>query len=287
MSASRGYRPNPGPLQCAKLTGSRCRNAGSDDQLFDEMEMLASWRQIEAVDYHQEVNISGGLRFTPYHAGHVLGACMFYIEMAGLKILYTGDYSREEDRHLVQAEVPPVKPDVLICESTYGTQSLGPRLEKEARFTSMVHQVIKRGGRVLLPVFVLGRAQELLLLLDEYWAKNPDLQSVPIYYASSLAQKCIRIYQTYIHTMNQNIRQRFNRRDNPFHFKYISNLKGLDKFEDRGPCVMMASPGFIQSGVSRELLERWAPDKKNAVIVTGYSVEGTMARVSEDQSSLD
>lgn len=163
--------------------------------LFDEAEMLASWRQIEAVDYHQEVVLGGGLRFTPYHAGHVLGACMFMIDMAGLRVLYTGDYSREEDRHLVQAEVPPMRPDVLICESTYGTQSLEPRLDKEMRFTSLIHSIIRRGGRVLLPVFVLGRAQELLLLLDEYWEAHPELHSVPIYYASSLARKCMSIYQ--------------------------------------------------------------------------------------------
>ena len=256
----------------------RISNAGSDRMLFDEAEMLASWRQIEAVDYHQEVVLGGGLRFTPYHAGHVLGACMFMIDMAGLRVLYTGDYSREEDRHLVQAEVPPVRPDVLICESTYGTQSLEPRLDKEMRFTSLIHSIIRRGGRVLLPVFVLGRAQELLLLLDEYWEAHPELHSVPIYYASSLARKCMSIYQTYIHTMNQHIRARFHRRDNPFVFKHVSNLRSLDKFDDKGPCVMMASPGFMQSGISRELLERWAPDKRNGVIVSGYSVEGTMAR---------
>lgn len=256
----------------------RISNAGNDDNLFDENEMLASWRQIEAVDFHQDVSIAGGLRFTSYHAGHVLGACMFLIEIAGLRILYTGDFSREEDRHLVQAEIPPVRPDVLICESTYGTQTHEPRLDKEHRFTSQIHHIIKRGGCVLLPVFVLGRAQELLLLLDEYWAAHPDLHSVPIYYASALAKKCISVYQTYIHTMNDHIRTRFNRRDNPFVFKHISNLRSLEKFEDRGPCVMMASPGFMQSGVSRELLERWAPDKRNGLIVSGYSVEGTMAR---------
>ena len=256
----------------------RISNAGNDDNLFDENEMLTSWRQIEAVDFHQDVSIAGGLRFTSYHAGHVLGACMFLIEIAGLRILYTGDFSREEDRHLVQAEIPPVKPDVLICESTYGTQTHEPRLDKEHRFTSQIHHIIKRGGRVLLPVFVLGRAQELLLLLDEYWAAHPELHSVPIYYASALAKKCISVYQTYIHTMNDHIRTRFNRRDNPFVFKHISNLRSLEKFEDRGPCVMMASPGFMQSGVSRELLERWAPDKRNGLIVSGYSVEGTMAR---------
>lgn len=261
----------------------RISNAGSDDQLYDEHEMISSWRQIEAVDYHQEVNVTGGIRFTPYHAGHVLGACMFFIEMGGLKILYTGDYSREEDRHLVQGEVPPVKPDVLICESTYGTRSHGPRLEKEQQFTNLIHKVLLRGGRVLLPVFVLGRAQELLLLLDEYWAKHPELQTIPIYYASALAQKCIRVYQRYVNAMNDNIRNRVKRRDNPFVFKHISNLKNLERFEDRGPCVMMASPGMIQNGVSRELLERWAPDRKNAIIITGYSVEGTLARSIMDE----
>jgi len=60
---------------------------------------------------------------------------MFMIEIAGLKILYTGDYSREEDRHLVMAEVPPVKPDVMICESTFGVHTWPDRKEREEAFT--------------------------------------------------------------------------------------------------------------------------------------------------------
>ncbi len=61
--------------------------------------------QIEAIDYHTTHTISS-IRITPYPAGHVLGAAMFLIEIAGLKIFFTGDYSREDDRHLVSAEVP-------------------------------------------------------------------------------------------------------------------------------------------------------------------------------------
>lgn len=80
------------------------------------------------------------------------------IEIAGVRILYTGDYSREEDRHLQQAVPPPnVIPEVLICESTYGVQSHEPRFDRETRFTKMVSTVVKRGGRCLLPVFALGR----------------------------------------------------------------------------------------------------------------------------------
>jgi cleavage and polyadenylation specificity factor subunit 3 len=109
----------------------------SDDggRLYDEADVQASWQSAIAVDYHQDIVISGGLRFTPYHAGHVLGASMFMIEIAGLKILYTGDYSREEDRHLVMAEVPPVKPDVMICESTFGVHTWPDRKEREEAFT--------------------------------------------------------------------------------------------------------------------------------------------------------
>ena len=173
----------------------------SDDQLYDEQDLQASYERIEVVDYHQEVEVEG-IKFTPFNAGisyyqsliitgHVLGAAMFLIEIAGVRILYTGDYSREEDRHLMAAEKPPnVVPEVLICESTYGVQSHEPRADRETRFTSMVQEVVTRGGRCLLPVFALGRAQELLLILDEYWQAHPELHNIPIYYASSV---CVAI----------------------------------------------------------------------------------------------
>ncbi|KAI0743756.1 beta-lactamase-like protein [Daedaleopsis nitida] len=257
-------------------------SSSSSDTLFTPLEMSMSLASIIPVSAHQVITPCPGVTFTPYHAGHVLGACMFLIDIAGLRILYTGDYSREEDRHLVKAEVPPIHPDVLIVESTYGVQSHEPRDDKEARFTSLVHSIIRRGGHVLLPTFALGRAQELLLILDEYWAKHPDLHNVPIYYASSLARKCMAVYQTYIHTMNTNVRTRFAKRDNPFVFKHITNVpasRGWErKIADGPPCVVLASPGFMTNGPSRELLELWAPDSRNGLIVTGYSIEGTMAR---------
>ncbi|KAK0485954.1 beta-lactamase-like protein [Armillaria novae-zelandiae] len=256
--------------------------SSSSDALFSPLDMSMSFASIIPISAHQVITPCPGVTFTPYHAGHVLGACMFLIDIAGLRILYTGDYSREEDRHLVKAEVPPIHPDVLIVESTYGVQSLDSRPEKELRFTNLVHSIIRRGGHVLLPTFALGRAQELLLILDEYWKKHPDLHNVPIYYASGLARKSMAVYQTYIHTMNSHIRSRFAKRDNPFVFKHISNLpqpRGWEKKIAEGPpCVVLASPGFMTSGTSRELFELWAPDSRNGLIITGYSIEGTLAR---------
>ncbi|KAI9272785.1 beta-lactamase-like protein [Phascolomyces articulosus] len=254
----------------------RVSNIGDEDQLYSEEDLITSFHRIEAVDYHQQVEVEG-IKFTSFNAGHVLGAAMFLIEIAGVKVLYTGDYSREEDRHLMAAEKPEGSVDVLITESTYGVQSHEPRLAKEVRFTSLIHDIVGRGGRCLMPVFALGRAQELLLILDEYWDAHPELDSIPIYYASSLAKKCMAVYQTYINMMNARIRKQFAI-SNPFIFKHISNLRNVEQFEDSGPCVMMASPGMLQNGLSRELFERWAPDKKNGLVITGYCVENTLAR---------
>ncbi|OTB03509.1 hypothetical protein M426DRAFT_321664 [Hypoxylon sp. CI-4A] len=277
-------------IQDSVRVGNTSSNPTSQP-VYTEQDHLNTFPQIEAIDYHTTHTISS-IRITPYPAGHVLGAAMFLIEIAGLNIFFTGDYSREQDRHLVSAEVPRgIKIDVLITESTYGVSTHVPRLEREQALMKSITGILNRGGRVLMPVFALGRAQELLLILDEYWGKHQEFQKIPIYYASNLARKCMVVYQTYVGAMNDNIKRLFRERmaeaeaagdgagkGGPWDFKYIRSLKNLDRFDDVGGCVMLASPGMLQNGVSRELLERWAPNEKNGVIITGYSVEGTMAK---------
>ncbi|KAG2203955.1 hypothetical protein INT47_007538 [Mucor saturninus] len=76
----------------------RVSNIGDEDQLYSEEDLLNSFQRIEAIDYHQQVEVEG-IKFIGYNAGHVLGAAMFLIEIAGVKILYTADYSKEEDRY--------------------------------------------------------------------------------------------------------------------------------------------------------------------------------------------
>jgi len=251
-------------------------NISTDQMLYTESDLEAAMDKIETINFHEEKEVSG-VKFWCYNAGHVLGAAMFMLEIDGVKILYTGDFSREEDRHLPSAEIPSMTPDVLIVESTYGTKQHEKREVREARFTGTVTDIVTRGGRCLIPVFALGRAQELLLILDEFWSAHPELADIPIYYASSLAKKCMSVYQTFINSMNEKIRKQIAV-NNPFVFKHISNLKGIDHFDDVGPCVVLASPGMMQSGLSRELFETWCTDKKNGCIVAGYCVEGTLAK---------
>ncbi|XAR49373.1 hypothetical protein NMG60_11032556 [Bertholletia excelsa] len=247
-----------------------------EDMLYDEQDILRSMDKIEVIDFHQTLEVNG-IRFWCYTAGHVLGAAMFMVDIAGVRVLYTGDYSREEDRHLRAAELPQFSPDICIIESTYGVQLHQPRHIREKRFTDVIHSTVSQGGRVLIPAFALGRAQELLLILDEYWSNHPELHNIPIYYASPLAKRCMAVYQTYINAMNERIRNQFAN-SNPFDFKHISPLKSIENFDDVGPSVVMATPGGLQSGLSRQLFDKWCSDKKNACVLPGYVVEGTLAK---------
>ncbi|KAF1741097.1 hypothetical protein MXB_5204, partial [Myxobolus squamalis] len=112
-----------------KLSGS-----GQTESLYGDKDLENTLDRIKVVHFHQQMEVCG-IEFTCYHAGHVLGACMFLIDIAGVKILYTGDFSRQEDRHLMSGEIPPIHPDVLIMESTYGIYIHEKRELREQRFT--------------------------------------------------------------------------------------------------------------------------------------------------------
>jgi cleavage and polyadenylation specificity factor subunit 3 len=256
----------------------RVSHNAAEEQLFTEQDLNDSMEKIRVVHYHQAVE-HAGIKFTALNAGHVLGAAQFLIEIGGTRILYTGDYSREEDRHLMAAEVPLARPDVLIVESTYGVQVHEPQTQREQRFAQFVADTVSSGGKCLIPVFALGRAQELLLLLEELWEKSPHLQQFPVYYASQLAHRALTVFSTYITYMNRAIRQQAITK-NPFAFAHIQSQPEANRLlADPSPCVVLASPGMLQSGYSRQLLEAWCEDPANGVLITGYSIEGTLARV--------
>uniref|UniRef100_A0A671YR67 Cleavage and polyadenylation specificity factor subunit 3 n=1 Tax=Sparus aurata TaxID=8175 RepID=A0A671YR67_SPAAU len=236
-------------------------NISADDMLYTETDLEESMDKIETINFH-EVKEVAGIKFWCYHAGHVLGAAMFMIEIAGVKLLYTGDFSRQEDRHLMAAEIPSVKPDILIIRRPL----FNPCVRPGSEFNLVIYDPVSCDTVRLCSSPV-----------DEYWQNHPELHDIPIYYASSLAKKCMAVYQTYVNAMNDKIRKAINI-NNPFVFKHISNLKSMDHFDDIGPSVVMASPGMMQSGLSRELFESWCTDKRNGVIIAGYCVEGTLAK---------
>ena len=103
------------------------------------------------------------------------------------------------------------------------------------------------------------KQQELLLMLEEHWRDHPSLQRYPIFYASKMADRALKIYRTYVNMMNSKVQAALTVR-NPFQFKHIHNLTA--QYDDDEPAVVLASPGMLQSGRSRKLCERWCGNPK-------------------------
>ncbi|VUZ97971.1 cleavage and polyadenylation specificity factor subunit 3, putative [Plasmodium vivax] len=249
--------------------------------LYDENDINEAMKMIETLNFHEHIEFED-VKFTAYRAGHVIGACMFLVEINNIRFLYTGDYSREVDRHIPIAEIPAIDVHVLICEGTYGIKVHDDRKKREVRFLNMITSILNNKGKVLLPVFALGRAQELLLIMEEHWERNPQLQKIPIFYISSMATKSLCIYETFINLCGDFVRHVLNEGKNPFNFKFVKYAKSLDSilnylYQDNNPCVVMASPGMLQNGISKNIFNIIAPDKKSGVILTGYTVKGTLA----------
>uniref|UniRef100_A0A146KSZ9 Integrator complex subunit 11 n=1 Tax=Lygus hesperus TaxID=30085 RepID=A0A146KSZ9_LYGHE len=229
-------------------------------------------KKVTAVTLHQSLMVDSQLEIKAYYAGHVLGAAMFKVTVGSQSIVYTGDYNMTPDRHLGAAWVDKCRPDVLITESTYATTIRDSKRCRERDFLKKVTECIDRGGKVLIPVFALGRAQELCILLDTHWERM-NLKT-PVYFAVGLTEKANNYYKMFITWTNQNIKKTFVQR-NMFDFKHI---KPFDKsyIDNPGSMVVLAPPGMLHAGLSLQIFKKWAPNENNMVIMPGFCVIGTV-----------
>ncbi|GAB6022933.1 Integrator complex subunit 11 [Chamberlinius hualienensis] len=229
-------------------------------------------KKVTAVNLHQCVQVDEDLEIKAYYAGHVLGAAMFHVRVGEMSFVYTGDYNMTPDRHLGSAWIDKCRPDLLITESTYATTIRDSKRCRERDFLKKVHDCIEKGGKVLIPVFALGRAQELCILLETYWERM-NLK-VPIYFAAGLTEKANNYYKMFITWTNQKIKKTFVQR-NMFDFKHI---KAFDKayIDNPGAMVVFATPGMLHAGLSLQIFKKWAPHENNMVIMPGYCVAGTI-----------
>ncbi|XP_061456507.1 integrator complex subunit 11 isoform X1 [Rhineura floridana] len=229
-------------------------------------------KKVVAVHLHQTVQVDDELEIKAYYAGHVLGAAMFQIKVGCESVVYTGDYNMTPDRHLGAAWIDKCRPDLLISESTYATTIRDSKRCRERDFLKKVHEAIERGGKVLIPVFALGRAQELCILLETFWERM-NLKA-PIYFSTGLTEKANHYYKLFITWTNQKIRKTFVQR-NMFEFKHI---KAFDRAyaDNPGPMVVFATPGMLHAGQSLQIFKKWSGNEKNMVIMPGYCVQGTV-----------
>ncbi|XP_016366326.1 integrator complex subunit 11 [Sinocyclocheilus rhinocerous] len=241
-------------------------------------------KKVVPLNLHQTVQVDEELEIKAYYAGHVLGAAMFQIKVGSESVVYTGDYNMTPDRHLGAAWIDKCRPDLLISESTYATTIRDSKRCRERDFLKKVHETVERGGKVLIPVFALGRAQELCILLETFWERM-NLKA-PIYFSTGLTEKANHYYKLFITWTNQKIRKTFVQR-NMFEFKHI---KAFDRSyaDNPGPMVVFATPGMLHAGQSLQIFKKWAGNEKNMLIMPGYCVQGTVGhKILNGQKKLE
>jgi integrator complex subunit 11 len=243
--------------------------------------------RVTSIDLGQVIKVCEDLEIKCYYAGHVLGAAMFHIRSGNQSVVYTGDYNMTPDRHLGSAWIDRCKPDVLITETTYATTIRDSKRSREREFLQKIYSCVKNGGKVLIPVFALGRAQELCILIDSFWERM-GLQHIPVFFSQGMTERANEYYKLFVQWTNQKIKRTFVDR-NPFDFGNVRALEDRNlSFEREGPMVLFATPGMLHAGTSLEAFKKWCGDSKNMVIMPGYCVPGTVgAKVLAGSKQID
>lgn len=267
------YMTHPTRAVCPILLSDYQRIAGDrGPSVFSQEDIAKCMEKVVPIGLNETVEVDAGLTICPYYAGHVLGAAMFHVRAGNESVVYTGDYNMAPDRHLEGAWLPTLRPDLLITESTYGAMDRDCRREREKDFVESIVQCVARGGKVLIPVFALGRAQELCLILDTHWERMG--LDVPIYSSVGLTQKANEIYKLFINYTNEHLKRNIYKR-NLFDFRHIRPFES-HVVDAPGPMVIFSSPGMLHSGPSLAAFKKLCGSEKNLVIFPGYCVKGTV-----------
>ncbi|RZN56052.1 MAG: beta-CASP ribonuclease aCPSF1 [Candidatus Methanomethylicota archaeon] len=236
------------------------------------------------LDYGEVTDIAPDIRLTFHNAGHILGSTIVHLHIGeGLhNIVYTGDFKYAKTRLLEPASSSFPRVETLIMESTYGAPNdvMPSREETERLFLEYIKTTIERGGKVLIPVLAVGRAQEIMLVIDEAMRLGA-IPKVPVYIEGML-QEVTAIHTAYPENLARDLRNRiFHKGENPFlseQFISVDDKNARPEIAEGGPCIIMATSGMLTGGPALEYFKLLASDSKNTMIFVSYQIEGTLGR---------
>jgi KH/beta-lactamase-domain protein len=235
------------------------------------------------IEYRDVTDVSPDIRLTLHNAGHILGSSVAHLHIGrGLhNIVYTGDFKFGPTQLLQPAIAQFPRVETLIMESTYGGQNdlTTPRVETEGEFVEAANRILK-GGKVLIPVPAVGRAQEIMMVINKYM-ESEDLLEVPVYIEGMISEA------TGIHTAHPGhlsheiMDQILQEGRNPFESDYFTVVKqpgSRDEIVEGSPCIIIATAGMMEGGPVLEYFKRLAPWEENGLIFVSYQVAGTLGQ---------
>jgi KH/beta-lactamase-domain protein len=232
--------------------------------------------------YNVVTDVAPDIKLTFHNAGHILGSSMVHLHIGeGLhNIVYSADFKFGRTMMLDPATALFPRAETLIIESTYGGPDdiMPDREGVEGRLVSIVNDTVEKGGKVLIPVPAVGRAQEIMLVLDAYM-KNGALRELPIY-IEGMVNEATAIHTAFPEYLVRDIKEQILHKDiNPFQSEYfhpVTHPSDREEIIAGGPCVIIATSGMLEGGPAIDYFRHLAPDPRNTLAYVSYQVDGTL-----------
>jgi metallo-beta-lactamase family protein len=238
--------------------------------LYTQKDAKAALESFEPIDFDEPKSLAPDiqLRFLP--AGHILGAAIVELTVAGTKVVFSGDLGRPNSPTMLDP-TPVPRADYLVVESTYGNRKHDTR-DPEDALADVIARTTGRGGTVLIPAFAVGRAQTLMYHLHrlKMARRIPD---VPIYLDSPMAVDVTGLLCKYLPYHKLDAKECRTTCAVARYVRDVEESKALDR--DPVPKVIISASGMATGGRIVDHLKFYAPDRKNTVLFAGFQAGGT------------
>jgi len=224
-----------------------------------------------AVDFEQQVDLGDGLTLTFSPNGHILGSAFVRIQNKKTSIVFSGDIGRPNDI-LMKSPVRLKQADYLVLESTYGNR-LHEQDDPQVKLASVINKTVKRKGVVLIPVFAVGRAQELLYYIHLLKSSGAISKDIPVYLNSPMAVDATAIFNHHCGEHRLSPEQCGALSRTAHMVNSVDQSKRLN--ETKGPMIILSASGMASGGRVVHHLKAFAPKPNNTILFVGFQAAGT------------
>ncbi len=235
--------------------------------------------------YNETTDIAPDIRLTLHNAGHILGSAIAHFHIGdGLhNVAFSGDTKYEKTWLFNPANNRFPRLETLVIESTYGGHNdMQPsRVDASDEMRELLGQAISHTGKVLIPVFAVGRSQEVMLVIEELM-RTGRIPTVPVY-LDGMIWEATAIHTAYPEYLNSQLRaQIFQQNENPFLSPIFKRVETSSMREEichsPEPCIVLATSGMMSGGPVMEYFKEWCDNESNSLLFVGYQSEGSIGR---------
>lgn len=252
------------------------------DPLYSPQDAELAIRQFVGLNYHRPIPIAEGVTLTFVDAGHILGSAQVVLDVKEgsqkFRFLFSGDIGRPHQEILRDAEAVD-NVDFLQIESTYGAREHGDATNSREELCRLMGAALRRGGKVIIPAFSVGRTQQLVYVLNQL-ADTDCLPRVPIFVDSPLSVNATEVFRLHPECFDDETLKFLREQRNPFgmeNLTYIREAAHSRRLNDlQEPAVIISASGMAEAGRIRHHLANHIGDPKCLILFVGYCAAHTL-----------